>query len=134
MNMEQKKKNRLNKNLEDSISAFVDELCSMWNIPRSEFFFPGDDITDDVVINGEMVLSLTELVYAVNNGVSVDEAYEWWWYAVDAHTAGLTTPNLMAWHKGCPRVEKSLLKEISDIDFHRMALIDEAKKQISETR
>ena len=108
--------NKTNKPLKNdltaAVDAYVDALLSMWSdydaddpqLSPAYGHWAGDDPTGVYCYEDMFSITLTDVVYCVDNGVPMQEYLDWQDYCVEAAQWGFTTPNLRSWHTGCPRV------------------------------
>lgn len=114
----------LNKNLKPNFEAAVDDyvnaLLYMWSDYDKEDptfspaygYWVGDDKSGVYCYEDWFYISLTDIIYCVENKVSHDEYQEWQDYCVEAAEFGFDTPNLKSWHKGCPRVPQETFEKL----------------------
>lgn len=129
----------LNKNLKPNFEAAVDDyvnaLLYMWSDYDKEDptfspaygYWVGDDKSGVYCYEDWFYISLTDIIYCVENKVSHDEYQEWQDYCVEAAEFGFDTPNLKSWHKGCPRVPQETCDELNRRRRELDALVEYVK-------
>ncbi len=112
----------LRKNLEEAVDAYVGVLTDRWGLNPSDCWWVGGRTGLDVFcFNDISAMSLEDIVYVVDNDISLEEFDEYEQYNIDAMEFGFDAINLRSWHLGAPRVPKSsfdnlrrMKKEIAD--------------------
>lgn len=109
--MKKKEESPLKKRLRQACDACADALLALWNgdgdeprFSRHYGYWAADDPTGVFCYDDWFYISLTDIVYCIENGVTYEEYDEWTSYCTEAAEWGFTTPKLDAWHTGCPRV------------------------------
>ena len=72
---------------------------------------------------------MEEIIYIVENDIEEDEVFEWEEYCLDAHEFGFNTPNLQAWHKGCPRTSQEVFEKLRKLKSDLEKAVEEEKKR-----
>lgn len=100
-------KEKLRKNLEDAVNAYVKILAERWELNPADFWWVGGRTGLDVFcFNDISAMSLEDMVYIVENGITLEEFDEYEQYNIDAMEFGFDNINLRSWHLGAPRVAK----------------------------
>lgn len=111
---------QLKKDYEAACNGYLAELLRMWELEACYGYWNSDE-PGTIYHYGEIHdLSMEDIIYIVENGIEEDEVLEWEDYCLDAYEFKFTTPNLRAWHKGCPRTPKEtfdMLRQLkADLD------------------
>lgn len=116
--------------LKNAIMSYTSELNSKWGI--TDGWWVSDDLTGTYLFyDGNAGLTLTELVYAVDNNVSRSDFLEWSDYCFRVGMLGLNSMNLMSWVKGAPRYPEETLKHLEEL---KNELDNEIEKLKNEER
>lgn len=91
--------------LEEAICGYAMAFRKQMGYDVRDCWWVGDDVLD-VYCFGDHFVSLSELVYCVDNGVDIDTFLEWEDYTTWAEEYKQTRINLPSWCMGCPRVSK----------------------------
>lgn len=63
-----------------------------------------------VTLCGDEYVSMEDIIIDIEKEAPEEEFLKWYWYCLDAHDAGVSTPNYISWLNGCPRLSKEELK------------------------
>jgi hypothetical protein len=117
--------NKLRSNFDKAVEAYIDELHKQFDWSACYGYWVADDTTGIYVYADEHYLNLSDIVYIVDNKVTIDEFEEWEHYCMWAHEFNQTEPNLKSWHNGCPRAPKD---EIEHLNALKKRFEDEVNK------
>lgn len=128
-----------NKNLkpdfEAAVDAYVEELLCMWSDydkddPAFSPFYghwAGDDKSGVYCYEDNFFISLSDIIYCVENNVGYKEYQDWSEYCVECKEWGFSTPNLDAWHHGFKRVPQETFDELNRRRRQLDALVEYVK-------
>lgn len=105
--------NELRNNFNKAVKAYLDELHKMFGWAETYGYWVADDTTGIYCYADTHYLNLSDIVYIVENKVTIDGFEEWGKYVEWAHEMGQTEPNLKSWHNGCPRASKDEIKHLN---------------------
>lgn len=101
---------------------YVRMLAEKWNRDWREAYWVGDELGGLCDFDGDLTITLTDMIYALENDVSYAEYTEWINYNIDAHRWGFHNINLKSWHMGAPRVPNEVFVRLQEA----MNKVDEA--------
>lgn len=112
----------LKPNFEAAVDDYVNELLCMWSDydkddPAFSPFYghwAGDDKSGVYCYEDCFFISLSDIIYCVENNVGYKEYQEWSEYCVECHEWNFTTPNLDAWHHGFKRVPQETFEKLRE--------------------
>lgn len=115
-------KELLKKNFEDAVNAYVDAFLELFELNKRDSWWVCDRIGMDLFCFGDChAISLDDIIYCVENGVTYDEFLEHEDYCVQCSHFNLPIINLKSWHDGAPRIPQerfdhlnALKKELDD--------------------
>lgn len=119
-------KRMLRKNYMNACNQYLAELLNTWELSASEGFWIGDEVGgvyDDG--DGWVTISMKEIIFCVENEVTIETFHEWQEYCVRAHAYGFAMPNLKSWVTGCPRVETAVFDKLDGVRADLQKAIDE---------
>ena len=121
-------KEQLKKNFENACNAYAMELCLQWDIDNRRCFWIGNEVGGVFEYEGDVHLNMGEIIYIVENNITIEEVYEWQDYCVKAHEYGFNLLNLRAWHRGAPRIPQETFEELDILKGALNEKIEKIKK------
>lgn len=112
-----KQEQRINEATEALLAVcekYVKLLAEQWGCDANSAYW-GCDYGGLCDFDGDFTITLTDMVYAVENDVSYAEYMEWMNYNIDAHKWGFPYINLKSWHMGAPRVSNDVFIHLQDL-------------------
>ena len=120
----------LKENYEKACNDYVRTLLTLWGVDYKCGYWIGDEVGGVYDIDGWITISMQEIVYCVENGVTYEEYEQWQDYGIKCAEYNLPTLNLNAWHKGAPRHDFTKLDALKkDLDD----AIEEYKNNTTQT-
>jgi hypothetical protein len=104
---------------------YVKLLAEKWDLDWHEAYWVGNELGGLCDFDGDFTITLTDMVYVVENDASYAEYMEWMNYNIDAHRWGFHNINLKSWHMGAPRVS-------NDVFIHLQELMTKVNEAINE--
>ena len=103
-------------------NGYRDALLRLWELDWHYGYWNSDE-PGTIYHYGEVHnLTMEEIVYIVDNDIEEAEVTVWEDYTLDALEFGFDTPNLMAWHRGCPRVPIETYKRLRQMKKKQSSL------------
>ena len=99
-------------NFDKAVADYVAALLKMYEWDDFYGFWVGDDNTGVYAYGDNYFISLSDIIYIVDNNVPFEVFDEWCEYQPGAYEVGIPVPNLPSWHKGCPRYSKEEIEEM----------------------
>ena len=116
----------LKANYEKACNDYVAALLALWECDSYYGYWIGNEVGGQYDYGGGIfTISMQDIVYCVENGVTEEEYEEMLDYCVKCHEYNLPMININAWHKGAPRYD------FTKLDAAKKAL-DEAIKNEKE--
>ena len=123
-------KRELKEGYETMCNNYRDELLRMWELDAHYGYWNSDE-PGTIYHYGEVHnLTMEEIVYIVDNDIEEEEVMVWEDYMLDAVEFGFDTPNLMAWHRGCPRVPIETYKRLRQMKASLEKFVDDEKERL----
>jgi hypothetical protein len=111
---------------------YRDELLRLWELD-GHYGYWNSDQTGTIYHYGEMHnLTMEEIIYIVDNDIEEAEVMVWEDYMLDALEFGFDVPNLMAWHRGCPRVPNVTFDRLRQMKADLEKLVDDEKDRLKK--
>lgn len=88
---------------EKACNGYLVELLRMWELDGHYGYWSGDEPGTIYHYGETHNLSMEEIIFCVDNDIEEDEVLQWEDYCLDAMEFNMHTPNIKAWHRGCPR-------------------------------
>jgi hypothetical protein len=125
-------KRMLKEQYEKACNGYLVELLRMWELD-AHYGYWNSDQPGTIYHYGEMHnLSMEEIIYIVENDIEEDEVLEWEDYCLDAYEFKFETPNLRAWHKGCPRAPKETFDTLRKMKQDYIDAVEEEKQRMKQ--
>ena len=121
-------KELLKKNFENACNAYTMELCLQWDIDNRNCWWVADEVGGVWEYDGDVHLNMDEIIYIVENDITIGEVYEWQDYCTKAHEYGFNLLNLNAWHKGAPRIPQETFNKLDNLKGSLNEEIEKVKK------
>lgn len=116
----------LRENFDIAVTAYEKVLCERWEIGDG-YWVSGDKSAVFCFFDTDC-LSLSDLVYAVDNNISYEEYAAWRVYNENASEFGMYSINLPSWHKGCPRTSDETFERLRKLKKDFDDACNEARK------
>lgn len=117
--------NELRNNFDAAVKAYLNELHKMFGWDTLHGYWVADDNTGVYAYEDAYTLSLSEIIFIVDNQLSLEEVDEWHDYTLRASVFYFRIPTLQEWHKGCKRVSED---EFLHLESLKKRLEDEVEK------
>ena len=122
-------KEKLKNDLRQAIKAYTKALCQQWEWDSYYGYWAADDCTGVYCYGEDYYISLSDLVYIVDNSIELNTFSEWYDYTVFCSEYGLNTPNLRSWVMGCPRMSKEEQDKLAAMRKELNELISDFKEK-----
>ena len=111
---------------------YRDELLRMWELDGHYGYWNSDE-PGTIYHYGEVHnLTMEEIVYIVDNDIEEAEVMVWEDYTLDALEFGFDVPNLMAWHRGCPRIPNATFDRLRQMKADLEKFVDDEKDRLKK--
>ena len=125
-------KRELKEGYETMCNNYRDELLRMWELD-AHYGYWNSDQPGTIYHYGEVHnLTMEEIIYIVDNDIEEAEVTVWEDYMLDAIEFGFDTPNLMAWHRGCPRVSIVTFARLRQMKASLEKFVDDEKERLKK--
>ena len=125
-------KRELKEGYETMCNNYRDELLRMWELD-AHYGYWNSDQPGTIYHYGEVHnLTMEEIVYIVDNDIEEAEVTVWEDYTLDALEFGFDVPNLMAWHRGCPRVSIVTFDRLRQMKSDLEKFVDDEKERLKK--
>lgn len=122
----------LKKDYEAACNGYLTELLRMWELD-SYYGYWNSDQPGTIYHYGETHdLAMEDIIYIVENGIGEDEVLAWEDYCMDAYEFKFATPNLRAWHMGCPRTPQETFDRLRQLKTDLDNAVEEEKQRIKQ--
>lgn len=112
MNLSRETKMNLRDKFENACEAYRHTLEKMWELNPVDGYWIGDEVGGLYDNGGYVTIGLLDMVYCIENGITLVEFLKWSDYCTDADEFGFSLLNLRAWHLGAPRVPDSTFEKL----------------------
>ena len=125
-------KKTLNKQYEKACNGYLTELLRMWELEACYGYWSGDEPGTIYHYGDTHNLTMEEIIYIVENDIEENEVLEWEDYCLDAYEFKFTTPNLRAWHMGCPRTPTETFERLRQLKADLDNAVEDEKKRMKQ--
>ena len=123
-------KRELKKAYEKVCNNYRDELLRMWELDAHYGYWNSDE-PGTIYHYGEVHnLTMEEIIFIVDNNIEESEVMAWEDYMLDALEFGFDVPNLMAWHRGCPRIPNATFDRLRQMRADLEKFVDDEKERL----
>lgn len=117
--MEQNKKQlsqavkaKLRSKFESACNSYRHVLERMWDLNPADGYWIGDEVGGLYDNGGFVTISLSDMIYCIEEDITYEEYDEWTRYNIKAHEFHFDYINLKSWHMGCPRVPEETFERL----------------------
>ena len=103
---------QLKKDYEAACNGYLSELLRMWELDAHYGYWNSDEPGTIYHYGETHNLTMEDIIYIVENDIEEDEVLAWEDYCLDAYEFKFATPNLRAWHMGCPRTSQETFEKL----------------------
>lgn len=124
-------KQKLKEQWKQACNGFLVELLRMWELD-AHYGYWNSDRPGTVYHYGETHnLSMDDIIYIVENDIEENEVLAWEDYCLNAYEFKFSTPNLRAWHMGCPRTPQETFERLRQLKADLDKAVDEEKQRMN---
>lgn len=106
----------LRHNFEKAVAGYVAAFIKQFDLNEKDCWWVGDRIGVDLFcFNDHFAVTLDNMIYIVEEGVTFEEFVKWEDYCTKCHEYNLPIMNLESWHKGCPRIPQSTFDRLDGL-------------------
>lgn len=110
-------------------NGYLCELLRMWELD-AHYGYWNSDKPGTIYHYGETHnLTMEDIIYIVENDIEEDEVLEWEDYCLNAYEFHFTTPNLNAWHMGCPRTPQETFDKLFALKLDLEQAVEEEREK-----
>lgn len=122
--------NKLKERFEKACNDYVRELSKMWGTPMVDSYWIGDKVGGILDHEGFYPLSMMEIVYIVDNKITINEIEKWQDYNLDAIEFGFNKMTINAWHEKLPRVPKDVIAKLKKLKKELNDMCEDIKNNL----
>lgn len=93
-------KEEMRKSFDKVCQQYVDALIEKWELSKPDTWWIANDVGGVLAFNDTGFLSLNDLIFCIEEDVTIEEYYEWSEYNMFAQEFHQNLINLSSWHKG----------------------------------
>ena len=125
-------KRQLKEQWKKACNGYLCELLRMWELDMYYGYWDFDKPGTIYHYGETHDLSMEDIIYIVENDIEEDEVLEWEDYLLDALEFKFTTPNLRAWHMGCPRTPPETFERLRALKADLDKAVEEEKQRMKQ--
>lgn len=125
-------KRMLKEQYKKACNGYLVELLRMWELDAYYGYWNSDQPGTIYHYGETHNLTMEDIIYIVENDIKEDEVLEWEDYCLDAYEFNFTTPNLRAWHMGCPRTSKETFDHLRSLKKDLADAVEEEKQRMKQ--
>ncbi len=122
---------QMREEFEKAVDAYVNAFTKQFGLDEKDCWWTGDRVGLDNFCFGDChAISLDDMIYCVENGVTYDEyvAYVDYWIKCDEYN--FPRMNLKSWHEGAPRIPDSTFSKLDTMKRDFEDLIEREKRNM----
>ena len=123
---------QLKKDYKAACNGYLAELLRMWELDAHYGYWDSDEPGTIYHYGETHDLSMEDIIYIVENGIEEDEVLAWEDYGLNAYEFKFETPNLRAWHMGCPRTPQETFDKFRQLKADLNQAVEEEKARIKK--
>lgn len=105
-------KEKLKDDFNKAVDAYLEAFLKMYEWDSFYGGWVAEDRTGVYTYADDVYVSLSDIIYIVDNDVPKEEFNKWYSYCLWAHDFNMTIPTLPAWVKGAPRASESEMERL----------------------
>ena len=113
-------------------NGYLNELLRMWELDAHYGYWNIDQPGTIYHYGDTHNLTMEEIIYIVENDIEEDEVLAWEDYLLDAYEFKFATPNLRAWHMGCPRTPPETFERLRALKADLNNAVEEEKQRMKQ--
>ena len=113
-------------------NGYLVELLRMWELDAHYGYWTGDEHGTTYCYGETHNLTMEEIMYIVDCDIEEDEVLAWEDYCLDAYEFKFPTPNLRAWHMGCPRTSPKVFERLRKLKADLDKAVEEEKQRMKK--
>ena len=125
-------KERLRDQYKWACNSYLVEMLNMWELDAHYGYWNSDEPGTVYHYAETHNLTMEDIIYIVENDIEEAEVLEWEDYCLDAYEFKFTTPNLRAWHMGCPRTTKETFDRFRQLQADLNKAVEEEKQRMKQ--
>jgi hypothetical protein len=125
-------KRMLKEQWEKACNGYLAELLRMWGLDMYYGYWNSDQPGTIYHYGETHNLTIEDIIYIVDNDIEEAEVLVWEDYMLDALEFGFDVPNLMAWHRGCPRVPNVTFDRLRQMKAELEKFVDDEKDRLKK--
>ena len=119
----------LKEQYEEGCNGYLYALLRMWGLDMHYGYWNSDKPGTIYHYGDTHNLTMEDIIYIVENDIEEDEVLAWEDYCLDAYEFKFTTPNLRAWHMGCPRTSPKVFEKLRKMKADLDKAIEEENRR-----
>ena len=125
-------KQQLKEDWKKACNGYLVELLRMWELDAHYGYWVGNEEGTTYCYGETHNLTMEDIMYIVDCDIEEDEVLAWEDYCMDAYEFKFTTPNLRAWHMGCPRTPKETFDRLRQLKADLDKAVEEEKQRMKQ--
>ena len=113
-------------------NGYLVELLRMWELDARYGYWVGDEHGTVYCYGETHNLTMEDIMYIVDCDIEEDEVLAWEDYCLDAYEFKFTTPNLRAWHMGCPRTPQETFDRLRQLKADLDKAVEDEKQRMKQ--
>lgn len=109
--------------------AMIRQSYSNEEVPYVDSYWVANEIGDVLELN-EDFFDFDTIRYIVDNNIQYETWYNWFQYCQSVGNFGISTPNLKAWCKGCPRLSDEKIERLVKLKQDLQDQIEDDKQYL----
>jgi hypothetical protein len=117
----------------EACNLWVYLLCEQWGLDGRRGYWIGDEVGGVWDMDGVVILSMDEIIYAVEHHVAdVGSYHDWRDYCMDLSELNIGMPSFIEWCKGIKVMDEESLDRLLKMKHDLDKLVEEEKKKLKQ--
>ena len=122
---------QVRKDFEKAVDAYTDAFLRQFESePLYSWWVGGRKGLDFFCFNDTSAITLADMVYVLENGVTYDEYLKYEDYCEHCHEYGFSVMNLRSWHEGAPRISKEAFDRLDEMKKDLNKAVSDIEEQM----
>ena len=125
-------KREMRNQYECACNRYLAELLRMWGLDSYYGYWIGEQTGGVYDYDGGFTISMENIIYCVEEDVTMKQYTEWQDYVCDAIEFDMETPNLRSWMMGCPRTSRDSFERMRRLKAELLKAVETEKRHEGE--
>lgn len=121
-------KRNLKENYEKACNGYLVALLNFWEWDCFYGFWVSDVVGGSFIYGDDVVLSMEEIIYCVENEITEHQYYKYHDYCLKCSEYNFSTPSIQAYFNGCPQIPQATFDKLDAMKSELNKCVEDTKK------